>query len=294
MHRVPRLTQLAGVCALVLSALALGVAPADAVTSSPAVAATGSFSSDTEGTVTVTYSNFSYPFVFVYAEGDVCPDPEGGSISTPPLYTIGTGSPFGASPVTITVSTSVVPGTTIPPGAYTTIPPGAYTFCLFNAASPQSIYLISEGAASIYTPMTSSFVTNSDGTITITYANANANANANSDFGQTGALLLATGVTECPVEVLLSITTGFAFQLGTPDSPLVAGTPSGTVIGVGTLAIKLPVVTMEGFAPQPVTEGLYQVCLYQPDGEGNVAIHQSASFFVREVPVEPVTPAFTG
>ena len=51
---------------------------------------------------------------------------------------------------------------------------------------------------------------------------------------------------------------------------------------------------MEGFAPQPVTEGLYQVCLYQPDGEGNVAIHQSASFFVREVPVEPVTPAFTG
>lgn len=282
MPRVSLLARAAGVCALTLSALALGVAPADARTISPAgpPTATGSFSSATEGTVTVTYSNFEIPVVFVYAQGNVCPDPAGGGISTPPLFSIGTGSPLGASPVTITVDTPVVPGTTLPSGGY--------TFCLYDVFSPESAYLITAGAASIYTPVTSSFVTNSDGTITLTYANAN------SDFGQTGFLFLAPGVTECPVELFISISTGFAFQFGLLDSPLFPNTPSGTVIGVGTPAIKLPVVSMEGFAPQPVTEGLYQVCLYQADSEGNIAVHQSASFFVREVPVEPVTPAFTG
>ena len=44
----------------------------------------------------------------------------------------------------------------------------------------------------------------------------------------------------------------------------------------------------------PATALAWEAKCYQPDGEGNVAIHQSASFFVREVPVEPVTPAFTG
>ena len=269
MPRVSRLARAAGVCALVLSALVLGVAPVDAVTSSPAVAATGSFSSVTEGTVTVTYSNFTYPFVYVYAEGNVCPDPAGGSISTPPLFSIGTASPLGASPVTITVDTPVVPGTTLPPDGY--------TFCLFDSVSPDSAYLIAEGAASIYTPMTSAFVTNSDGTLTLTYANANP------DVDQEGLLFFLNSVTECS-EAPPSTATGFWLLVG--YNSIGAASASPALIEAGTPAMEYP-PTSPGLVP--IAAGKYQICLYQTDRDGNMTLRQSESFVLG-----PVTPAFTG
>ena len=273
---LPRFVRLAAAAAILLSTFAVvGVAPSGALPSpSGSAVANGN-----TGTATITYAGTSDFQVYIIDGASTCQD-TGGQPTTGILGTIGVDSPAPASPFTVTTETIVGPSATA-------LGTGSFLFCLYDETEGWTL-LEPASTIAIFVPMTSSFVTNSDGTITITYANAN------SDFGQAGALLLAPGVTECPVELFLSITTGFAFQLGTPDSPLVAGTPSGTVIGVGTLALKLPIVSMEGFTPQPVTEGLYQVCLYQPDSEGNAAIHQSASFFVREVPVEPVTPAFTG
>ena len=283
MFRVPRIARLAGVCALALSALAVGMAPADAVTSSPAVAATGSFTSDSEGTITVTYSGFTSALVLLYPELTECPDPAGSAITPDPLYAIGGINPLGASPFTITQGTLA--------GAGTPIPAGGYVFCLFNVVSPGSAYLIASGGGGIYIPVTSSFVTNSDGTITLTYENANV------DLGQNGYLLLLTGVTVCPADFNPLESTGFLFGFGQISDAVVANTPSGSVIGVGTLALKVPVTSLADIDPKPVTAGVYQVCLYQTDSTGSVTVRQSASFDLGAavvVPDPPATPTFTG
>ena len=291
MSRVPRFARLAGACALVLSALALGMAPADAVTSSPAVAATGSFEVVTTGTATLTYSGFApgTAVVFFYAEGTGCPDPAGTAITDAPLYSIGTGagSTLGASPVTISQGAAVNTGFT---GAATTLPGGAYQLCLYNVVTNPEVYLITSTVTRIYIPVTSSFVTNSDGTITLTYANANV------DVDQNGVLLLAAGVTACPDLTSLATLNGFVFQFGYGPGSITPDTPSGTVIGVGTLALKLPITGPADIEPKPVTAGVYQVCLYQTDSTGSTTVHQSASFDLGAAAVIPVpaTPTFTG
>jgi hypothetical protein len=279
MSRIPGIARLAGVCALALSALAVGMAPADAVTSSPAVAATGSFLSESEGTITVTYSGFTSALVLLYPELDDCPDPAGSAITPDPLYAIGGINPLGASPFTIGQGTLA--------GSGTPIPGAGYRFCLFDVVSPGSAYLIATGAGPIYIPITSSFVTNSDGTITFTYENANP------DVGQQGYLFLLSTRTVCPDFIDPTTDAGFGFQFGYGSG---FGEPpaSPAVIGVGTLALVVPPTSM---TPVPITAGLYQVCLYQTDSTGNVTLHQSASFDLGAavvVPDPPATPTFTG
>lgn len=288
MLRIPRLARLAGVCALALSALAIGVAPADAVTTSPQGAAggpSGTFDVSTAGKVTLTYDGFAplNRLVAIYSQTDTlsCPNPGGVAITPDPLYTV---SPLGASPVTISVGTAVKTGFS---GAAATLPAGSYVFCLFDAegGSENQANLITSASSGIYDPVTSSFTTNSDGTITLTYANANY------DFGQSGVLLLASGVTECPPtpQTIFSLN-GFIFGFGNGPTAVVADVPSGTVIGVGTLGQKTPISSQSDVGPTPVTGGNYHVCLYQSDGEGST-LHQSATF---DLGAGPVQPAFTG
>jgi len=287
MIRVPRLARLAGVCALVLSALAIGVAPADAVTTAPADAPSGTFDVSTAGSVTLTYSGFAplNPLVAIYSQTDTlsCPNPGGGAITPDPLYTV---SPLGASPVTISVGTAVKTGFS---GAAATLPAGSYVFCLFDAegGSENQANQIAGTSSGIYDPVTSSFTTNSDGTITLTYANANY------DFAQSGVLVLASGVTECPPtpQGLFSSLNGFVFGFGNGGSGPVPDVPSGTVIGVGSLGQKTPVTSPSDIGLTPVPAGNYQVCLYQTDSQGSVTLHQSATF---DLGAGPVQPAFTG
>ena len=290
MIRVPRLARLAGVCALVLSALALGVAPADAVTSSPASTnPTGSFEVVTPGTATLTYSGFApgTAVVFFYDEMDECPDPSGVGISQKPLYSIGLGSgpALGASPFVISQGAAVKTGFE---GASTTLPGGRYRLCLFNVATSTQVYLIANTATPIFNPITSSFVANSDGTITLTYANAN------KDLSQEGQLYLLAGATECPANMDATTASGFAWTFGSPATLVPYEPPSGTVIGVGTMGVKLPIdPSTYLILEKPVTAGTYQVCLYQTNSEESMALHQSQSN-VSVAPVAPVEPAFTG
>ena len=271
MTHLARFARIGTAVAILLSTLVVvGVAPSGAV---PSPTGSAVANGDT-GTATITYAGTSDFQVYIIDGASTC-QPSGGQPTTGILGTIGVDSPAPASPFTVTTETIVGPSATA-------LGTGSFKFCLYDETEGWTL-LEPASTIPIFTPLTSSFVTNSDGTITLTYANANF------EFSQTGFLLLAPGVTECPVELILSITTGFVFQFGQPDSP-VAETPSGTVIGVGSPALNLPVVSPEGFAPKPVTEGLYQVCLYQSDSEGS-SLRQSESFFVRSV---PVTPAFTG
>ena len=271
MTRLARFARIGSAVAILLSTLAVvGVAPSGALPSPTGSAVANGYT----GTATITYADTSDFQVYIIDGASACQD-TGGQPVTGILGTIGVDSPAPASPFTVTTETIVGPSATA-------LGTGSFKFCLYDETEGWTL-LEPASTIPIFQPMTSSFVTNSDGTITLNYANAN------SDFGQTGFLLLATGVTECPVELLLSITTGFVFQFGEPGTPI-AETPSGTVIGVGTPALMVPVVGPEGFAPKPVTEGLYQVCLYRADGDGSV-LQQSASFFVPSV---PLTPAFTG
>jgi hypothetical protein len=226
---------------------------------------------------------------------DDCPDPSGEGISQEPLYNIGLGSgpALGASPFVISQGAAVKTGFE---GASTTLPGGAYRLCLFNVVASNNVYLIANTATTIFNPITSSFVANSDGTITLTYANAN------KDLSQEAQLYLLAGVTECPADYVNPTTaSGFGWSFGSNAAIVPNEPPSGTVIGVGTMGVKMPIDPSSYFdLEKPVTAGTYQVCLYQTNSEGSIALHQSQSnvsvapVAPVEPVVEPVQPAFTG
>lgn len=277
MRRVPRFVRVAAACALVVSALALGMVPAGA---DPAP--TGSVSSTNDGTATITYADTTEVEVYIIDGASLCEN-TGSAPTAGILATLGVDNPMPASPVTVTTETQVGP---TPLHALGT---GSFMFCMYDVVGGAYTYLNPDnGTIGIFPPASASMVDNGNGTMTLTW-------NANSDFSQYVFLYLVSGLTTCPEDPsdLVSIYSGFGMQ---NDSFLGGGLPpSPAVIGVGTEAVVLPFVLTEEMTPPtvgPITAGQYLACVYTSSDEGPV-LAQSMPMGIGIVP-EPVVPAFTG
>ena len=276
MQKISRVARVAAVCAFALSALALGVAPADAATSSPAgppPASGSAVPNGFNGTATITYADTSDFQVYIIDGESTCQD-TGGQPTTGILGTIGVDSPAPASPFTVTTETIVGPSATA-------LGSGDFVFCLYDETESWTL-LEFPIVIFIFDPVTSSLTDNGKGSLVLTYENLN------TVFNQTVFLFLYTNLTTCPSAFSLSLP-GFGWQ---PDYNLTA---SPFVVGVGTLGIPFPVVS-EIVIPEsaPVTAGSYVACTYLPSTEtGDIELSQSLLVSIY-TPSEPVVPAFTG
>lgn len=262
-------------CALVVSALALGAAPAGA-----GGGATGSVVSNTGyGTATISYADTTKLEVYII-DGDApaCED-TGAQPTVGVLGTIGIVSSAPASPFTVTAQTQVGPAPVHALGA------GNFSFCLYDVVSGSYTLLEPANPMAIFDPVTASMVDDGNGGIIVTYANVN------TDLGQGVSVVLLSGATTC--SQLFDPTTGTGFiYVGGTDGNL---GPSPATITVGASGIVIPIIvgsTEPVFAP--LTAGNYLACLYYTDVESeSVEVQQSFPISIH-LPIEPVVPSFTG
>lgn len=280
MQKISRVARVAAVCALVLSALAVSVAPAGA---DPAP--TGSVTSTNDGTATITYSDTTDVEVYIIDGASAGCEDTGSAPTTGVLATLGVVNAMPASPVTVTTETQVGP---LPLHALGT---GSYLFCMYDVVGgdPYNWLNTENGTIGIFPPASASMVDNGNGTLTLTW-------NANSDFGEFVAVLFFSGITTCPEDLSVAATTltGYGMQSNS-ESFGVGLPPSPAIIGVGTEAFVMPIVPGDltnPFIVGPITAGQYLSCLYVSNGDG-VGLAQSMPMGIGIVP-EPVTPAFTG
>jgi len=284
MVRSPLLGRLALAGALVLSALAVGVAPAGAVPTP-----TGSVSSTNDGTATITYADTTKVEVYIIDGASPCEN-SGNLPLVGILATIGVASAMPASPMTVTTATQVGPAPLHALGV------GSFNFCMYDVVGSTYTWLNTTGGTiGIYPPASASMVDNGNGTLTLTW-------NADEDFSQAVTLLMLSGVTICPAadDALSSLPTlsGYGLFSGeSADSPYgnYALPPSPGTIGVGTSALVLPIDVSEfTVIPTigPMTAGQYLACVYTSEN-GEQMLAQSMPMGIGIVP-EPVVPAFTG
>lgn len=290
MFRRPHFARLAAAAVLVVSALALGTAPAGAGPSSPAVAPAGVFTDNFNGTVTVTYSGLTSPYLYMYPDGTTCTDPAGG-IPAQPLALLGGNYPLAASPATIGVTTNVYDfaSPVVAPGS--PLPAGMYSWCLIDMSTPGSFYLIADGGSMpVYPPVTGSMVDNGDGSLTLTYANTSA------EFTQELYLLILAAGSTCPPNLgaASSLTNFYALSsqdsvqlfLPLPASPLVVG-PGTTMLKFASLS-SVPSVEV-----LPLTS--FEACLLLTTPIVGVGTDVLLSQSLRTAPgPAPQPPAFTG
>jgi hypothetical protein len=291
MIRVTRIARVAGVCALVLSALAVSVAPAGAEIYPTA---TGSVTDLGDGTATITYSDTTDVEVYIIdGESEGCED-NGSAPTTGVLATLGVVNAMPASPVTVTTETQVGP---LPLHALGT---GSFFFCMYNVVGGNTYNWLNTtgGTIGIYPPASASMVDNGNGTLTLTW-------NADENFSQSVTFLMLSGVTICPAGdealSLLPTLSGYAMYSGeAADSPYgnYALPPSPGTIGVGNSAIVLPINVGEfTVIPTigPMTAGQYLACVYTSEnGEDMLAQSMPMGLGIVPEPVVPVVPAFTG
>jgi hypothetical protein len=267
MVRIPRFTRLAAVFVLIISAFAVGMAPAG---SEPA--ATASLGSPDPGIAEITYSGTTDLEVYIIDGSATCED-TGSVPSTGVLATMGVDAPVPASPALVTTATLVGPAPLHELGS------GEFNFCMYDVVGVTFNFL-SDGTTEIYNLASGSMVDDGNGSLILTY-------DANMEFGQFVYLFLLSGITTCPAdpgEAFTSGNPGYAFQSG-----VAVLEPSPAVITVGTPSIAIP-VTEEVLSA--VSAGDYLACLMATTGEG-VGLLQSLSVRIAP-PSEPVTPAFTG
>ncbi|MBU3700812.1 MAG: hypothetical protein FGM58_02030 [Acidimicrobiia bacterium] len=290
MFRIPPLARLAAAAVLTVSALALGVAPAGAGSSTPADAPTGGFTDNLNGTVTVTYSGLTSPWVYMYADGTTCTDPAGGTPAQP-LARLGGEYPVAASPATIGVTTNVYDFASPVAAPGSPLPAGMYSWCLFDMSSPGAYYLIASGGSiPVYPPITGSMVDNGDGTLTLTYANAS------NDYSQELFLFVLAAGSTCPPDLTTATSLTNFYVLSSQDSfALFAPLPaSPVVVGPGTNMAKFTSITeVPSAAVLPLTS--FQACLFLTtliEGGGtDILLAQSLAIAPG---VAPQPPVYTG
>lgn len=276
MIRSFRLGRLALACTVLLSAVAIGVAPAGAVPG-PSGSAVGN-----NGTATLTYANTTTVVVYIIDGASICEN-TGYAPTTGVIATLGVDTPMPPSPVTITTESQVGP---LPLHALGT---GSFMFCMYDITEGYEYLNVENGTIGIYPPASASMVDNGNGTLTLTW-------NANTDFSQFVAFALFTGITSCPADPASEATSlsGYLLQTGAEDFG--AGMPpSPAVISVGLPAFVLPYTFVDIFTPPtvaPMAAGQYLACVYIGDSEDPV-LAQSMPMGLGIVP-EPVVPAFTG
>ena len=276
MRNVPRFSRVLAVCALVVSALALGAAPAGA-----GGGATGSaVANNYYGTATITYAGTTKLEVYIIdgAGSSSCQD-TGVQPTTGILGTIGVDSPAPASPFTVTAQTQVGPAPAHALGA------GTYSFCLYDVVSGTYTLLEPANPMPIFDPVTASIVDDGNGGIILTYANTN------TDLGQIVAVMLLSGATSCPQYFDPTTGSGFSFAGGADGN--LPSSPSTITVGTTGFLIPLDITTLIP-VPAQLTAGQYLACLYYTDVEtSSVEVQQSFSVSIH-APVEPVVPSFTG